>query len=342
MQRIRSLGSLTVALFACALLVACGASDDGAQAPPPTRFLSIGTAPPGGAFFVVGGALSEVLNAHPAVEAPWQVTAESTKGTQENIRRLTSGDLDFALANAAITYFAVRGSEGWERAHDVRSVMTLAPNVAFFVAPRDAGVATIADLRGKRVVVGPAGAGFEYFIRPILQAHGLTYDDFSPLNGTQAAAVSLLGDGAAAAAFLGGAVPTASITQAATSHDIVFLPFDASARERLLADYPFFAPATVPAGTYAGQEEDFVGLNVGSMQLITSAGADEDLVYQVTKILYEQRAQVVERHPAGRAINPANAARETGTPFHAGAERFYREAGIWPTSEPAADDSADG
>jgi TRAP transporter TAXI family solute receptor len=340
MHLIRSLGSLTVALLACVLLSACGADDGGAPEPPRTRFLSIGTAPPGGAFFVVGGALSEVLNAHPAAESPWQVTAESTKGTQENIRRLTSGDLDFALANAAITYFAVRGSEGWEQAHDVRSVMTLAPNVAFFVAPRGAGVETIADLRGRRVVVGPAGAGFEYFIRPILGAHGLTYDDFSPLNGTQSAAVSLLGDGAAAAAFLGGAVPTASITQATTSQDIVFLPFDAAAREQLLADYPFFAPATVPAGTYAGQEADFVGLNVGSMQLIASAGADEDLVYQVTKTLYEHRAQVVERHPAGRAINPANAARETGTPFHAGAERFYREAGIWPTAESAAESAA--
>ncbi len=178
--------------------------------------------------------------------------------------------------------------------------MTLAPNVAFFVAPEDAGIATIADLRGKRVVVGPAGAGFEYFIRPILPAHGLTYDDFSPLNGTQSAAVSLLGDGSAAAAFLGGAVPTASITQAATSQDIVFLPFDPDARDQLLADYPFFAPATVPAGTYAGQEEDFVGLNVGSMQLITSAGADEDLVYQVTKILYEQRA-AGRGAPSGRS-----------------------------------------
>lgn len=333
MLRLRPLGSPTLALLACALLAACGAGEDGSPAAPRTRFLSIGTAPPGGAFFVVGGALSQVLNAHPAGDAPWQVTAESTKGSQENIRRLTSGDLDFALANAAITYFAVRGTEGWEQAHDVRSVMTLAPNVAFFVAPRGAGVETIADLRGQRVVVGPAGAGFEYFIRPILGAHGLTYDDFSPLNGTQSAAVSLLGDGSAAAAFLGGAIPTASITQATTSQDILFLPFEPAARERLLADYPFFAPATVPAGTYPGQEADFVGLNVGSMQLIASAGADEDLVYRVTKTLYEQRAQVVERHPAGRAINPANAARETGTPFHAGAERFYREAGIWPTTD---------
>ena len=78
-----------------------------------------------------------------------------------------------------------------------------------------------------------------------------------------------------------------------------------------------------------------------SGNLITRADADEELVYQVTKTLYEQRAQVVERHPAGRAINPANAARDTGTPFHPGAERYYREIGIWPQVESAVDGEAE-
>ena len=75
---------------------------------------------------------------------------------------------------------------------------------------------------------------------PILRAHGLGYDDLSVLNATQTGAVDLLSDGAAAAAFLGGAVPTASITQASTSQDIRFIPFDPAAREKLIAEYPFF------------------------------------------------------------------------------------------------------
>ena len=294
------------------------------------RFLSIGTAPPGGAFFVVGGALAEVLNTF-AGSNGWDVTAEATKGTQENIRRLARGELDFALANAAISYHAVRGEPDWNEPYGIRAVMTLAPNVALFIAPSDSGVRSIADLAGKRVVVGPAGAGFEYFIRPILSAHGLTYEDFTPVNATQAGAVDLLADGSAAAAFLGGAVPTASITQATTSQDIVFVPFEASAREALVAKYPFFDYATIPAGTYRGQEEDFAGLNVGSMHFITASGADEELVYQVTKTIYENRDSVVERHPAGKAINPKVVVRDTGTPFHLGAERYFRELGIWPT-----------
>jgi len=315
-------------LITCIAAVACAgggtSGDEGGSTP---RFLSMGTAPPGGAFFVVGGALAEVFNTHGGGSS---MTAEATSGSQENIRRLASGELDFALSNAAITYFAVRGTEGWDQAYPVRSVMTLAPNVAMFVAPAGGAVATIADLAGKRVSVGPAGAGFEYFVGPLLAAHGLTYDDFTPVNATQAGAVDLLSDGSVAAAFLGGAVPTASITQAAAVQDIILVPFDEAARQQLIADYLFFRPAVIPAGTYRGVDTDYQGLDVGSMHLITSADQDEELVYRGTKALYENREEVVQRHAAGRAINENNVARDTGTEFHPGAIRYYQEIGIWP------------
>lgn len=156
-----SLGRATVPVLALLFMVAAlscspsgedssGALSSEAASPAPSgpRFLSIGTAPPGGAFFVVGGALGEVLGQ--AADA-WEVTAEATKGSQENIRRLAQGELDLALANAAITYFAVRGEGGWDRQYDMRAVMTLAPNVALFITPEASGVSTMADLAGKRV-----------------------------------------------------------------------------------------------------------------------------------------------------------------------------------------------
>jgi len=311
----------------CALTAACGGSDSGER----QRFLSLGTAPPGGAFFVVGGALAEVLNEQGTANA-WQVTAEATKGTRENIRRLATGEMDLALANAAVTYFAVRGEpEGeWEQAFPMRSLVTLAPNVAMFVTPRSSGIETLAGLKGQRVVVGVAGAGFEFFVRPLLAAHGVSYDDFSPLYNTQAGAVDLLSDGSAAAAFLGGAVPTGSITQVASGRDALLIPFDPEARQRLIDEYPFFRPVTIPAGTYAGQDEPYEGLDVGSMHLIVAANQEEDLAYRLTRALYENRERLAEKHPAGRAVNPTNAVRDAGTPFHPGAIRYYREIGIWP------------
>ena len=337
MPRILALFSLLVFSF---VLGACGGPEtatapDGAATPAAEqRFLSIGTAPTGGAFFPVGSALAAVADQFGP--EGWTVSAEATAGSQENIRRLSQGELDFALANAAISYFAVRGESSWDRAYPIRAVMTLAPNVALFITPQSSSVERIADLRGRRVSVGPAGAGFKMFVGPLVAAHGLTYDDFTPLNATQSGAVDLLADGSAAAAFLGGAVPTASITQAASSMKIRLIPFDDDAKESLLADYPFFAPATIPAGTYPGQEEDYAGLNVGSMQLITGEAVDEELVYQLTRTIYENRAGVVERHPAGRAIQPKNVVRDTGTPFHPGAIRYYQEIGIWPQAKGAA------
>ena len=304
---------------------ACGgapASDGG------RTFLSLGTAPPGGTFFVIGGALAEVLNADPAQGST--VTAEATSGSQENIRRLASGELDFALSNSAITYFAVRGAEGWDQAYPARTVMTLAPNLALFLTQRGSGIDTIEDLRGERVMIGPAGAGFEYFVQPLLAAHGLTYDDLTVVNATQSAAVDMLADGSVAAAFIGGAIPTASVTQATASMDIFFVPFEPDAMEGLVADYVFFNLGTIPGGTYRGQDADVATLDVGSLHLITSADQDEEVVYQVTRALYENRAQVQARHASGAAINPANVVRDTGTEFHPGATRYFREIGIWP------------
>ncbi|MDP6698949.1 MAG: TAXI family TRAP transporter solute-binding subunit [Candidatus Latescibacteria bacterium] len=312
-----------IGIAAAALLGCSGGSDGG------PKFLSVGTAPPGGAFFVVGGAIAQVVDQNTRTTG-WQVSSEATKGTQENIRRLARNELDFALANAAISYFAVRGEGKWEAKQEIRTVMTLAPNIALFITPSGSGVKTMADLRGKRVVVGPAGAGFDHFLRPILQAHDITYNDFTPLHNTQAGAVDMLADGSAVAAFLGGAVPTASITQASASQDIHFIPFDAAARDRLFERYPFFAPAKIPADTYRGQRAEYAGMNVGNMHLITRVSLDEDTAYAFTKALYENRAEVVKKHPAGRAINPKNIVRDTGTPFHPGAIRYFKEIGIWP------------
>lgn len=325
----RFFGMLVVlAIFSISLLTSCGGSGENSAGP---KFLSIGTAPSGGAFFVMGNTFAQVANQHGSAFG-WQVSSEATKGTQENIRRIEKGELDFGMANAAISYFAVRGEGAWQTPHQIRTVMTLAPNVAQFITPGNSGIKSIADMKGKRIVVGPAGAGFEYFLQPILAAHGVSYEDFTPLNSGQGGSVELLADGSADAAFLGGAVPTPSIVQASAGRDIFFIPYDETAKAELFKNYPFFAPATIPAKTYSGQNEAYAGMNVGNMHLICGASLDDETVYQFTKTIYEQRAEVVKGHPAGRAINPNNVIRNTGTPFHPGAIRYYKEIGIWPES----------
>jgi len=333
-----------LALLGSLILAACGggtetASSNGEGGGGDRQFISIGTAPPGGVFYTIGGAISDVLNDN-AGESGWRVTAESTGGSMENIRRLDAGDMQFAVSNSSITYFAVRGEEGWEKAYPARAVMTMFPNIAMFITKTDSGIKSIADLKGKRVSVGPEGAGFEYFVRPLLAAHGVSFNDFEDVYAGQQQCVDLLGDGSIDAAFLGGGVPTASITSAAAAMDILLIPFGEEEKQQLARDYPFFEFATIPAGTYRGQTEAFEGLNVGSAHFITHATVSEDLVYAVTKSMYENREQIAERHAAGKAITPTNAPKSTGTEFHPGAIRYYKEAGIWPGSE-AADEGGD-
>ena len=327
--------SFILPLVLASLLIGCSgcggdSSPNGGTDSPKgdTMFLSIGTAPLGGAFAQVGGALAEVLNAAKG-ENNWNAQAQGTKGSQENIRLLDREKIEFAMSNAAITYFAVRGEGSWDKKYDVRAVMTLAPNVEMFITKQNSGISKLADLKGKSVVVGPAGAGFKMFLEPILAAHGVSYADFTPLHAGQSSAVDMLSDGAAAAAFLGGAVPTGSITQACSTHDIFFVPFEEVSKTELIEKYTFFQPATIAPDKYSDLKEAYHGLNVGSMHVITRADLDEETVYQVTKTLYENRAAVIEKHPAGRAIEK-NAPVDTGVQFHPGAIRFYQDIGIWP------------
>lgn len=314
------------------------------------KYVSMGTAPVGGAFAPVGNAIASVLNEHKG-ENEWKVQAQGTKGSQQNIRMLEKGELQLAMSNSAISYYANKGEKGWDKKFDVRAVVTLAPNIGLFITKKDSGIRSLADLKDKRVAVGPAGAGFEMFVGPVMTAHGVTYEegkqDFIPVNQTYSDAAALLGDGSIDAAFMGGAVPTPAVTQAATTNDIFFIPYDEPTRQQLIKDYPFFADAKIPhknkdgKDTYKGLEADLPALDVGSMHLITYADTDEELIYQITKTIWENRAEIAAQHKAALAINEKNAARNTGVPFHPGAMRFYKEIGIWPEEvASAADDSA--
>jgi TRAP transporter TAXI family solute receptor len=296
----------------------------------------------GGAFRPVGEAISSVLNQHKG-ENTWKLQPKGTKGSQQNIRELAAGDLQLAMSNAAISYHAVNGKGAFKAPYEIRAVVTLAPNVGLFITKQDSGIRTIADLKNSRLTVGPAGAGFEMFLGPLLTAHGVTYtadkQDFTPINDTYTNAVGLLGDGNVDACFMGGAVPTQAVTQACRTYPVFFIPYDETVRQQLLGEYPFYREVTVSAktksggDTYPGMTEDMPVLDVGSMHLITSTGADEEFIYQITKIIWEHRAEIVAQHKAGNAINEQNAARFTGTPFHPGAIRFYKEIGIWPEDE---------
>lgn len=292
-----------------------------------TTVLTLGTAPPGGTFALVAAAIKGAVEKG-VTNANWRVFTESTKGTQQNIRALDKGKMQLGMANSAITYFAVRGAEGWDKEYQVQQVMTLAPNVAQFVTREGSGIDSIAAFKGKRIVVGPAGAGFEYFLKPILKEHGVSYDDFTVLNNNYSGAADMLKNGDADVAFIGGAVPMPAIKAASSTHKLAFVPFAPDAVQRLKANYPFFRPMKIAADKYSFLSEDFQAISCGEMQLITASSVPAETIETFTKALWEQRAEVVKGHPAGKFIRAGNVSRDVGTPLHPGAKAFYESAGL--------------
>jgi TRAP transporter TAXI family solute receptor len=338
----RFLNILLVGLAALALN-GCGGEGGGGNAgggagSGRTQYVNLGTAPTGGAFAPVGNAIASVLNENKG-ENKWKVGAKGTSGSQENIRMLDKGELSLGMSNSAISYYAAKGENGWDKPYDVRTVVTLAPNVGIFVTKEGSGINSLADLAEKRICVGPGGAGFEMFLGPLMTAHGVEYtaeqENFTAINANYSESVSQLADGNADAAFIGGAIPTPALTQACSTMDVKFIPYDEATKAQLIKDYPYYSPIQVPSDKYTDLEEDFQALNVGSMQLITYANVDEELIYQMTKTIWENREEIAKQHPAAKAINEKNAARFTGTEFHPGAIRFYKEIGIWPEAATA-------
>lgn len=327
----------TLVVVLALVVSGCGTGPEGRQ-----TFVSMGTAPVGGTFPVVGGAMAEVLNEF-GTDHNWKVQIKGSKGSQANIRRLASGQFELGMSNSAISFFAYRGESSWktEKKYDIRAVFTLAPLVAQFITKQDSGIETIDQLKGKRVVIGPAGAGFEMFVRPILEEHGVAWDSFTPLFQPQGVAVDLLNDGQADAIFLGGAVPHPMVSRAMTTSSVRFLPYEQTAIAALVTKYPFYQPHEIPVilrgkPTYPKMKEPFAALNVGSMQLITHSDVDEQLVYDLTRTLYlaqvapdpaapdkGPRKAFSKKHPVGNALNPKNGARFTGIPFHRGSIRFF-------------------
>ena len=335
------------AAIAIALNLGCSkdqTSSDGSgnagTASQPT-FISIGTAPQGGVFNLFGNTAQGILDANKS-EYGWRgITAETTGGSLENLRLLDSDEIQLGLANSTISYFAVNGEGGFEKKYEVQSIMTLFPLIAMFVTKADTGIESIADLKGKRVVVGPEGAGFEYFIRPILEEHGVKFgkdksdSDFEPVNTGMISSVGQLQDGSVHATFLGGGIKSPAISNADSVMDIRLIPFAADKRNALIERLPSFTAATIPAKTYGGQDEPFAGLNVGSAQILVRSDADEEFVYNVTKLLYENLGKMAETIAAVKAVNAGNVSRNTGVDFHPGAARFYKELAEKSESEQA-------
>lgn len=288
--------------------------------------LSIATGGTGGVYYPLGGGLAELINRH--IEG-YQAVAEVTGASVENLALISQGESDLALALGDSVAQAYEGTGAFEgrQLPNVRAIAAAYNNAVHLVTLADSGITSLEDLRGKRVSVGAPGSGTEVNAQAILEANGITYDDIDEqrLNFNETAAA--LRDGDIDAGFLSVGAPTSAILDLATTHDVAFVVLTDEEIESALDADPVFARATIPANTYPGQEEDVLTVGIPNIWVV-SADMDEELAYEITRVLFERTDELIAIHPAAESTTVDFTLEATPIPLHAGAARYLQEQGV--------------
>jgi len=257
---------------------------------------------------------------------------ESTGGSIFNINAIRGGELEFGVAQSDWQFHAYNGSSRFEEQgafEDLRAVFSVHPEPFTVVARADAGIESFEDLQGKRVNVGNPGSGQRGTMEVVMDAMGWSMDDFALASELQAAEQSqALCDNNIDAMVYTVGHPSGSIQEATTACDAVLVEVWNDEIEQLVGDRPYYRQATIPGGMYRGNDEDTTTFGVGAT-FVTSADVPDDVVYEVVKAVFENFDQFKGLHPAFANLEKEEMVSDgLSAPLHAGAERYYQEAGL--------------
>lgn len=292
------------------------------------QMIVLGTAPVSGVYFPAGGALCRMINAERAAQG-LRCVLESTDGSAENLRRLEAGDLDFALVQSDWQFHAYQGSggPGTERPFvELRAVFSLQAQPLTVVASRESGIAGLADLRGKRVNLGPRGSAVRAAAEVLVQTLGWNDNAFAELTDYGAEdQVKALCAGKIDAFVLPTSHPNGIVAAATEGCLAKVVPIEGPEVEAALAEWPYYTPAIIPGGLYRGNPEAARSFGVRAT-LVTRAALSPEVVYRVAKSVFDRLDELRRQHPALSDLT-ANQMIEWGNtaPLHDGAEIFFRE-----------------
>ena len=314
---------LCLVVSAAAAAVACRGDTAGRP-----RFLSIATGGTGGVYYPYGGGIAKVLNESlPGIRA----SAEVTSASVDNLKLIRDNKADIAFTTADALADAARGRGAFERA-PVRAMALAAlyVNYAHLVTLRSSGVQRIADLKGRVVSVGSPGSGGEVTALRLLEAAGLDPSKDITRQGlgvTESAGA--LKDGKIDAFFWNGGVPTPALQDLAYSQGVdMRIVSTAAALPELRSVYgDIYLAGEVPAGVYRGVDAPVALLGMMNL-LVVNEAMDEQLAYDVTRVLFERQPELAAIHPEARKLSLKTATTGSPVDFHAGAVRFYRAQGV--------------
>ena len=288
--------------------------------------LAIGTASTGGTWYPLGGGVANMINKY---VPGYQAAAHPSGASIENINLLAAGDVDLIIVQNDLSDYAVNGTEFFKdrKIENLTAIARLYPETIHVVASKDSGIKTFADFKGKNISVGAPGSGNEANARQIFDIYGLSYNDLKPHFISYAETTDHFKDRLVDAFLYTTGAPNPSIQDISTLQDIVFVPIDGEMRDKLMAKYPFFAKDVLPAKTYRGQDEP---VETVAVQAILAARAElpEDVVYAITKGIFENLEALGNAHHKGKSVSLEKALDGISVPVHPGAVKYYKEVGV--------------
>ncbi|AGG71282.1 TAXI family TRAP transporter solute-binding subunit [Sinorhizobium meliloti] len=294
------------------------------------KFVTIGTGGVTGVYYAAGGAICRLLNKDRKSHGI-RCSVESTGGSAFNVNTIKEGELDFGMAQSDVQYNAMKGEESFKEggAHaDLRAVFSIHPEPFTVLAHPNAGVTKFEDFKGKRFNVGNPGSGTRASMERLLGAMGWTLADFSLASELKADEHGpALCDGKIDGFFYGVGHPSANIQDPTTTCAAKLVPLTGEVVDKLVADNPYYAKATIPGGLYNNNPEDTETFGVLAT-LVTSANVPEESVYALTKAVFENFDEFKSLHPAFANLEPAKMIKDgLSAPLHPGAEKYYKEKG---------------
>ncbi len=289
------------------------------------QFVNVLTGGTSGVYYPLGVALGNVIGKG----VPGAKTSvQSTKASVENLNLLQAGRGEIAFTLGDSLSDAWKGNEevGFKTPlKKLRGIAAIYPNYIQIVARADAGIKTIADLKGKKISVGAPKSGTELNARAVLNAAGITYNDFSKVEYLPfGESVELMKNRQLDVTLQSAGLGVASLRDLAATVDIVVVAIPPEVIKKI--GDPAYIAATIPANTYKGQGSDVETAAVQNY-LVTREGVSDELAYGMTKALWTHLDELVAAHAAAKAITLKNALQGMPVPLHPGAEKYYREVG---------------
>jgi TRAP transporter TAXI family solute receptor len=319
-------------LFSALALVVAVAFCPVADVSAATTYVTIGTGGVTGVYYPTGGAIAKMVN-QKRKEYNLRATVESTGGSVFNVNAISAGDLEFGVVQSDRQYQAYYGTADWEGkpVKKLRAVFSVHPESVTIVANASKNIKTVADLKGKIVNIGNPGSGQRGNAMDLFEAAGINVDKDLQAEGMKAAeSASMLQDGRIDAFFYTVGHPNGSVKEAVSGATKVnFVEVPAAVVQKLTDKFSYYADSEIPVDQYAGVVNTGNAPTFGVKATIcTSADVADEIVYAITKEVFENFEDFKKLHPAFGTLTKASMLKGMSAPIHPGALKYYQEAGL--------------